>query len=94
MAHPTETICFTCGQPTGLEEGGFPRLNTLRSGQPCPTCRDRLLESLPGILPGAQPEEVDERDLAELGAGDERTSPAEGLPRTIFWGSRDDDEPA
>lgn len=86
MNPSTETICFTCGLPTGFDEGSFPRLNTLTSGQPCPTCHDRLLESLPSILPGSDPEAEEP---------DERTSPAsDGLPRSIHWGARDDDEPA
>ena len=90
MNPSTETICITCGMPTGFDEGSFPRLNTLASGQPCPTCHDRLLESLPSILPGG--EGVEAQGPEEEG---ERTSPAaDGLPRSIFWGSRDDDEPA
>ena len=30
------------------------RLNRLDNGQICPTCRDRVLESLPPILPALQ----------------------------------------
>ncbi len=48
MSDSKGSLCITCGQPTG----GAPRLNTLASGRACPTCRDRLLESLPSLLPG------------------------------------------
>ncbi|HIG12757.1 MAG: hypothetical protein ABGY71_03650 [bacterium] len=52
MSDPRPTLCFTCGMPTGQAAGEFPRLNTLSNGRPCPHCRDRLLEALPGIHPG------------------------------------------
>ncbi len=48
MTESQDTVCFTCGQPSGET----PRLNCLPGGQVCPTCRDRLLESLPPCLPG------------------------------------------
>ena len=41
-------MCFTCGQPTGP----MPRLNLLSDGKVCPSCRDRVLDSLPPALPG------------------------------------------
>lgn len=47
MSEEQEPVCFTCGHTTG----GTLRLNCLPSGQVCPTCRDRLLECLPPILP-------------------------------------------
>ncbi len=47
MRGSQQTVCFTCGQPAG----DFPRLNCLPGGQVCPTCRDRLLESLAPCLP-------------------------------------------
>ncbi len=43
-----EPVCFTCGEPTGP----FPRLNVLSDGSVCPSCRDRLLDTLPPALPG------------------------------------------
>ena len=43
-----EPVCFTCGQPTGPA----PRLNLLADGRACPSCRERLLDSLPPALPG------------------------------------------
>jgi DNA-directed RNA polymerase subunit RPC12/RpoP len=42
-----EPVCFTCG----LQVGEPHRLNRLDNGQICPTCRDRVLESLPPVLP-------------------------------------------
>ena len=42
-----EAVCFTCGM--GADDP--PRLNRLENGQICPACRDRVLESLPPILP-------------------------------------------
>ena len=42
-----EAVCFTCG----MGAGDPPRLNRLENGQICPACRDRVLESLPPILP-------------------------------------------
>jgi len=79
MTESQGSLCFTCGQPSGPE----PRLNSLANGRVCPTCRDRLLESLPSILPSeAEVEEagepeaadgsfeaLDEPDLAEEAAG-------------------------
>lgn len=84
MKDTPETICFTCGLPTGAAPGAFPRLNTLGSGQPCPTCRDRLLESLPGIFPGGEgseePEVVESEDSSKL-------------PSHVSWGPQWADEP-
>lgn len=42
-----DPVCIACGQPTGPR----PRLNHLPDGRPCPTCQDRLLETLPPVLP-------------------------------------------
>lgn len=42
-----DPVCIGCGQPTGPR----PRLNQLPDGRTCPTCRDRLLDSLPAVLP-------------------------------------------
>jgi hypothetical protein len=87
MKDTPPTICFTCGMPAGAAPGAFPRLNTLGSGQPCPTCRDRLLESLPGIFPGGSPSEVDEpSDPSEA-------EDSGGLPSHVAWGPRWSDEP-
>jgi len=63
MSDSKGSLCITCGQPTG----GAPRLNTLSSGQACPTCRDRLLESLPSLLPGETevPEPLEASEVSE-----------------------------
>jgi hypothetical protein len=50
MSDQNESVCFTCGHTTG----GTLRLNCLPSGQVCPTCRDRLLDSLPPIFPSGE----------------------------------------
>ena len=42
-----ETLCFTCGLPAGEPL----RLNHLPNGSVCPTCRDRLLDSIPAPFP-------------------------------------------
>jgi len=48
MSSDRATRCFTCGQPAGDPV----RFNHLSNGRPCPTCRDRLLESLGSLIPG------------------------------------------
>ena len=63
------SLCFSCGQPVGEP----PRLNLLAGGRPCPTCADRLLESLPPILPGGGGVSRDLRGTAE-----ERDEPRPG----------------
>lgn len=45
-----EPVCFACGCPTGP----LPRLNRLLDGRVCPTCRERLLDSLPPVLPAGR----------------------------------------
>lgn len=47
-----DPVCIACGQSTGPR----PRLNTLPDGRTCPTCRDRLLDSLPAVLPSEHTE--------------------------------------
>jgi len=44
-----DPLCIACGRPTGPE----PRLNQLPDGRTCPACRDRLLDTLPPVLPSA-----------------------------------------
>jgi DNA-directed RNA polymerase subunit RPC12/RpoP len=61
MAQP---VCFTCG----LEVGEPYQLNRLANGRVCPTCRDRVLDSLPPVLPGTpdfRPEPVDVDAVSE-----------------------------
>jgi len=43
------TLCIHCG----LSAGNPPRLNRLEDGRVCPACADRLLMSLPPVLPGS-----------------------------------------
>ena len=47
-----QPVCIACGQATGPK----PRLNRLPDGSPCPSCRDRLLETLPPVLPSSEAE--------------------------------------
>jgi len=42
--HP---VCITCGKATGPKA----KLNRLPDGRPCPSCAERILDSLPAILP-------------------------------------------
>lgn len=57
-----DPVCIACGRPTGPR----PRLNQLPDGRTCPTCRDRLLDTLPPILP-APGEELSFEEWAEEG---------------------------
>ena len=47
MALDRQSVCFTCSQPVAEP----PAINQLENGETCPTCRDRLLDSLPPLLP-------------------------------------------
>jgi hypothetical protein len=47
MAMAKETLCMACGQPTGPKVP----LGRLPDGRPCPSCADRLLDTLPPLLP-------------------------------------------
>ena len=47
MASDRQPVCFTCSQPIAES----PEINKLENGEACPTCRDRLLDSLPPLLP-------------------------------------------
>ena len=47
MPERSNTVCFTCG----LQVGEPPQLNRLTTGQVCPACRDRVLESVAAPLP-------------------------------------------
>lgn len=64
MDESTGSLCFTCGQAFA----GPTRINTLPSGQACPTCRDRLLESLPSLLPSEAEEELVEEEAVHAHA--------------------------
>ena len=52
-----QTVCFTCGMPVGEPL----RLNRLDNGQLCPTCKDRVLDLLPSILPDLPSIRADQR---------------------------------
>ncbi len=58
MPETRDTICITCGQTLG----DVPRLHRLADGSPCPSCRDRLLETLPPLLPRSGPVAAFESD--------------------------------
>jgi len=63
-------ICIHCGNTT--EQEG--RLNRLADGRVCPSCRDRLLDTLPPLLPNfdyEQESEPVEHLAADGEAGDE-----------------------
>ena len=64
-----EPVCIACGQPTGPK----PRLNRLPDGSICPSCRDRLLDSLPPVLPS----ELTELSFEEWGDGGEEHDPGD-----------------
>jgi hypothetical protein len=75
------TICFTCGQPVTTP----PRLNDLPDGGPCPTCRERALDTVAPALPSrGRPAP---REAADAAREDDELLPA--------WGPFDDrPEPA
>jgi hypothetical protein len=58
-----------CGKPTGP----LPRLNQLPDGRACSSCADRLLDSLPPLLPHVAFEPDEGEEWAEGGdeAGDD-----------------------
>ena len=43
-------ICIQCGQAT--TQGASDHLNRLPDGRPCAACAERLLATLPPLLPG------------------------------------------
>ncbi|MFT5290342.1 MAG: hypothetical protein ACI82F_002416 [Planctomycetota bacterium] len=49
MTDLSDPRCFTCRNP--VQEP--PVLNELDDGTNCPACRDRVLDSLPSLLPSA-----------------------------------------
>lgn len=78
-AHPTR--CFTCG----MAVGDPPQLNSLQDGKPCPACRDRLLESLPSIVPAKRRREGERRHERE-----ERKSPSEPIENRAWLEIQDE----
>lgn len=85
MALHSDPVCITCG----LSAGQPAQLNRLHNGQTCPSCRDRVLESLPAPLPSRsvasigtstahlEDEAVREREFD----GEQRPWPPQGLGR-------------
>lgn len=70
MSEERDTICFSCGKSVSEP----PRFNLLPSGELCPTCRDRVLDALPPLLPGQLGEGVDGGTVpvgGELDMGDD-----------------------
>lgn len=67
-----DPLCINCGQPTGPG----PRLNQLPDGHTCPACRDRLLDSLPPVLPSVTAE------LSFEEWADEGEEPGDDYPRS------------
>lgn len=47
MSMGRDPVCIACGQAVGPK----PRLNQLSDGRTCLACADRLLDSLPPLLP-------------------------------------------
>ena len=64
---PSRPVCIACGQPA-VYRGEWNRLPT---GEPCPTCRERLLDAIPAALPAAAvvaaPADLDREDTTETG---------------------------
>ena len=91
MTEPQATLCMTCGGQVAATRA----LNRLPGGEVCPTCRERLLEGLPPLLPGGyeglEAEEAPERAVeapsedvgdAEPGPDDAEVGSSEGAEAT------------
>ena len=61
MALDRQSVCFTCSQPIAEP----PAINRLENGETCPTCRDRLLDSLPPLLPSGEGAPADGGEAAD-----------------------------
>lgn len=76
MPRSATTLCIHCGQSAD----DLTRFNRLADGRACPTCADRLLASLPPVLPASKasgPVLVEEQDEVEVEAdGDDYDRPA------------------
>lgn len=80
-AHPTR--CFTCGLPVGEPA----QLNALPDGKPCPACRERLLESLPSIVPSPRKRE---RTVEREAERSERLSRSESIESPAWLDPQDE----
>ena len=75
MPEESRSICFQCGQSAA--DGT--RFNRLADGRPCPTCAERLLMSLPPLLPNydsALDLEVEKSDPSEVDIDQDYDRPA------------------
>ena len=63
MSVQPDPLCFTCGHACDGRH-----FNRLKNGAICPTCRDRLLDSLPAPLPRRTKAEEEQ----QVGAGSSR----------------------
>jgi len=61
MALDRQPVCFTCSQPIAES----PAINRLENGDFCPTCRNRLLDSLPSLLPRRPAVESEEESYGD-----------------------------
>lgn len=64
MSAEPDPLCFTCG----LAYDGR-HFNRLKNGAVCPTCRDRLLDSLPAPLPRRATSDEEQQVGAGVRAG-------------------------
>jgi DNA-directed RNA polymerase subunit RPC12/RpoP len=78
------TRCITCGQVVTHP----PALNHLKDGASCPTCVERVLESLPPALPGRS------EALSPLDGDDWEDEGEPWQARYLEGGSEDEDRPA
>jgi DNA-directed RNA polymerase subunit RPC12/RpoP len=61
MTGRSKTLCITCG----IQVEETTQLNRLPNGQICPTCRERVLDSIPAPLPRG-PEIVERSERMSL----------------------------
>ena len=95
MSEASEPICFYCGQ--AFQVGS--QLNRMSDGRSCPICSDRLMQSLPSLLPsggGARGEQVDQVQdgEADAGAGAEQEQDEERSAPVYLRAVQDRPEPA
>ena len=64
MARDRQPVCITCGQP--IARGST--INRLEDGAACPTCRDRLLDALPSLLPSQPGQVADDIEIEAEGS--------------------------
>jgi len=72
MTASGETLCITCGQTAGDP----PQLNHLASGEVCPACHARFLDSQPPLLPGFQHAPAEASEAPEVEEAEEEAEVA------------------